>query len=180
MNAKRIFFNICRCTCSNVEVNFYTILCYSLCAVLKHAFTLLIISHSNDLNQLSFLLSYMSVCLPKKLYLFLSFPLEPFMNQSTKLQKKLPCLGPLYIQLWLCKDHLVWNIQTKRKYYSFTLLVKAELVSEVCKVITCPILISKFLIYFWFNYWQYWGLLSLVWVYPSWKCPRCSPPFWKS
>ena len=34
------------------------------------------------LIKLPFLLSYKSICPPKKLSLFLSFPLEPFLNQS--------------------------------------------------------------------------------------------------
>ena len=39
-------------------------------------------------------------------------------------------------QLWLCKLHLVWNIQTRRKdYYTFTLLVKNLLFRIVNNII---------------------------------------------
>ena len=35
---------------------------------------------------------------------------------------------PLYIQLWLCKHHLVWNIQTKRQLLiCFTCITSARL-----------------------------------------------------
>ena len=41
------------------------------------------------LIKLPFLLSYKSICPDKKLSLFLSFPLEPFLNQSTYLKESI-------------------------------------------------------------------------------------------
>ena len=81
------FFNYHVLGLLEMKVNFYTSFDIANMQLLNMHLRYTLILHSNNLNQLSFLLSHMSICPPKKLSLFLSFPLEPFLNHRKDLSE---------------------------------------------------------------------------------------------